>query len=145
MASVTVTAISNNGSVKEYATKLEKCLQAVSHQRMAPPKHFSTYIRIIANIIFELETSTICVGIRKEAPIGTISIDPGNNSDPRNMIWLVELLANQQVAICLNKTGNGKKARAYKRRPEGPQLSALIPHITNIETSYNYFSQSEST
>ena len=35
---VTVSAISNNGSVKEYATKLEKCLQAVSHQRMATPK-----------------------------------------------------------------------------------------------------------
>ena len=64
------------------------------------PKHFSTYIIIIANIIFELETSTIFVGIRKEAPIGTISVDPGNNSDPRNMIWLLELLANQQVAIC---------------------------------------------
>ena len=63
------------------------------------PKHFSTYIIIIANIIFELETSTIFVGIRKEAPIGTISVDPGNNSDPRNMIWLLELLANQQVAI----------------------------------------------
>ena len=107
------------------------------------PKHFSTHIIIIANIIFELETSTIFVGIRKEAPIGTISVDPGNNSDPRNMIWLLELLANQQVAICSNKTGNGKKARAYKRRPEGPQLRPLIPHINNIETSYNYFSQSE--
>ena len=36
------------------------------------PEHYSTlhrYIIIIANIIFELETSTIFVGIRKESPI----------------------------------------------------------------------------
>ena len=38
MASATVSAISNNGSVKEYTTKFEKCPQAVSHTRMAPPK-----------------------------------------------------------------------------------------------------------
>ena len=75
MASVTVSAISNNGSVKEYTTKFEKCPQAVSHQRMAHPKweivwekklhpnNFSTFI-IIANIIFELETSTILAGIQ---------------------------------------------------------------------------------
>ena len=62
------------------------------------PKYLSTdmHMNIITNIIFELETSTIFVGIRKEALIGTTSVDPGNNS---NMIWLLELLANQQVAI----------------------------------------------
>ena len=46
------------------------------------PKHFSTdmYIKIIANIIFELKTDTIFVAIRKESPIGTTSLDPGNSS-----------------------------------------------------------------
>ena len=98
------------------------------------PKHFSTYFIIIANIIFELETSTFFVGIRKESPIGTTSVDPGNNSNPRNMIWLLELKTDQQVAICSNKTGNGNKAMAYKRRPKGPQLRPLIiiTHINNI-------------
>ena len=98
-------------SVKEYTTKFDKmppsCVKpaydaskvGICVREDITPKHFSTYIIIIANIIFELETSTIFVGIRKESPIGTTSVDPGNNSDPRNMIWLLELLANQQVAI----------------------------------------------
>ena len=34
MTSATVSAISNNGSVKEYSTKFEKCPQAVSHTRI---------------------------------------------------------------------------------------------------------------
>ena len=60
MASATVSAISNHGSVKEYTTKFAGyCVR-----EDITPKQFSTYIIIIANIIFELETSTIFVGIR---------------------------------------------------------------------------------
>ena len=53
-----------------------------------------------------------------KSPIGTTSVDPDNNSNPS----IMRCLANQHSATWSNKTGKRNKARAYKHRPEGPQL-----------------------
>ena len=53
-----------------------------------------------------------------KSPIRTTSVDHDNNSNPS----LMRCLANQHSATWSNKTGKRNKARAYKHRPEGPQL-----------------------